>query len=171
MRILIYTTYRTGSTSLANFLIHDLGYNYQRYSYFKSNINSLPSDIVIKLTPNEIDYSKIKSLFDKRIILIREDSISQSESRVYSEHFGKKFSAYKIPQSFLEEHEIEILHMRCKIEAENNMLQNLDDALILTYEELYQSDIGLIKLEKYLDIKFKFTIEYKRYRNMKQNLV
>ena len=66
MRILIYTTHRTGSTSLANFLMFNYLYDYQRYTYFKKMQNDLPTDIIIKLTPNEIDYNIVKNLFDKR---------------------------------------------------------------------------------------------------------
>ena len=171
MRILIYTTHRTGSTSLANFLMFNYLYDYQRYAYFKKMQNDLPTDIIIKLTPNEIDYNIVKNLFDKRIILIREDIKAQAESRVYSEIFGKKFSSYTIENTFFEKYSNEITKMCKLIECENKLLVNCKDALQLTYSELYKSNIGIVKLENYFDTKFKYELEYKRYRNMNQNLL
>jgi len=171
MRILIYTTHRTGSTSLANFLMFNYGYDYQRYLYFKNNFTILPKDIIIKLTPYESLYNDVKYIFDKRIVLIREDLKSQAESRVFSEKFGKKFSSYSIPNNFLNDFKSEIIDMQSTINSENEKLKKIEDCLLLTYEELYQSNSGLSKLEEYLDVKFKFKIEYKRYRNMQQNLV
>lgn len=171
MKILIYTTHRTGSTSLANFLMFNYSYDYQRYQYFKKMQDNLPNDIIIKLTPNEEDYDSIKHLFDKRIILIREDVKSQSESRVYSEVFGKKFSSYTIDNTFFKEYAAEISEMYKLIEYENNLLIKYTDALQLTYDELYKSNIGIFKLEEYFDIKFKYGLEYKRYRNMNKTLI
>jgi hypothetical protein len=171
VKILIYTTHRTGSTSLANFLMYELGYDYQRYWYFTKNKNKLPSDIIIKLTPNEVKYDDVAHLFDKVIVLIREDIDAQSESRVFSEKFGKKFSSYSIPTEFFIEYKSEIESMRSIILCENEILKNLKNCLFLTYEEFYKSDIGLSKLEEYLATKFKFTIDYNPYRNMRKNLV
>lgn len=171
MKILIYTTHRTGSTSLANFLMFNYSYDYQRYEYFKKIKNNLPNDIIVKLTPYEEDYDNIKNLFDKRIILIREDVKSQSESRVYSEVFGKKFSSYTIENNFFKEYAAQIAEMYKCIELENKSLIEHTDALQLTYDELYKSDIGIFKLEEYFKTKFKYKLEYKRYRNMNQNLI
>ncbi len=171
MKILIYTTYRTGSTSLANFLMFNFNCDYQRFNYFKTNKNNLPNDIVIKLTPSEIDYNSVVNLFDKKIILIREDVRQQSESRVYSEIYGKKFSAYSISESFLKEKSDDIERMCEIIKSENDMLRKLENCLILTYEQLYNSNTGISMLEDYFGIKFRFGLENKRYRNMNQNLV
>ena len=171
MKILIYTTHRTGSTSLANFLMFNLGYDYQRYTFFENKMDKLPNDIIIKLTPLEVGYNSVKNLFDKRIVLIREDYKSQSESRVYSEVYGKKFSSYTIPESFLNEYKSDIENMQNLILSENNELYELTDCLVLTYNQLYNSNEGISLMESYLGTKFKFTLENKQYRNMNQNLV
>jgi hypothetical protein len=147
------------------------GYDYQRYLYFKNNFTVLSKDIIIKLTPYESLYDDVKYIFDKRIVLIREDLKSQAESRVFSEKFGKKFSSYSIPNNFLNEFKSEIIDMYSIIELENEKLKQIEDCLILTYEELYQSDIGVFKLENYFNTKFKYGLEYKRYRNMNQSLI
>lgn len=171
MRILIYTTHRTGSTSLANFLMFNFNYDYQRFNYFKDNFNKLPNDIIIKLTPLEMNYNSVCNMFDKKIILIREDIKAQSESRVYSDIFGKTFSSYTIENNFFKEYAYEISEMYKLIESENRMLSNYKDALQLTYDELYKSNVGISKLEQYFDTKFKYELKYKRYRNMNQSLI
>ena len=148
----------------------NFGFDYQRYSYFKTNVNNLPSDIIIKLTPSEIEYDYVKSTFDKRIVLIRENIQAQSESRVFSEIYGKKFSKYTIPDSFLLEYKDRINEMNSIILKENTELKLLKDCLHITYEELYQGG-GINLLESYFDTKFKYILENKRYRNMNQNLV
>jgi hypothetical protein len=171
MKILIYTTHRTGSTSLANFLMFNYSYDYQRYNYFNNVRNDMPDDIIIKLTPNEESYNEIAKYFDKRIILIREDIKSQAESRVFSNVFGKRFASYNITNSFLNEYANEILEMESIIKLENDMLSSYSNCLCVTYDELYKSNIGIIKLEQYFNAKFKYRLEYKRYRNMNQCLI
>jgi hypothetical protein len=145
--------------------------DYQRHNYFNSVRNNIPNDIIIKLTPNEEIYNEISNYFDKRIVLIREDVKSQSESRVFSDVFGKKFSSYNISDSFLSEYANQILKMQSIIKLENNELSSYSNCLHITYEELYKSDIGIVKLEKYFDTKFKYGLEYKRYRNMNKSLL
>jgi hypothetical protein len=171
MKILIYTTHRTGSTSLANFLMFNYSYDYQRHNYFKSVRNNMPNDIIIKLTLNEEGYNEISNYFDKRIILIREDIQSQAESRIYAEKENKFFSAYNIPESFLIDNNELIECQKQVIIKENELLKKYDDCLHITYEELYKSNSGILKLEEYFDTKFKYELEYKRYRNMNQNLL
>jgi hypothetical protein len=171
MKILIYTTHRTGSTSLANFLMFNYSYDYQRHNFFKNIRNNIPDNIIIKLTPDEENYNEISNYFDKKIVLIREDIKSQAESRVFSNIFGKKFSSYNIGESFLKQYSNEILEMESIIKLENNKLLSYNDCIHITYDELYKSNIGIFKLESYLNTKFKYVLEYKRYRNMNQNLI
>ena len=79
MKILIYTTHRTGSTSLANYLMIHYDCNYYRESYFKNTtlVDTLNKNknIVIKFTPLEIEYQTVRHLFDKCIILLGESLI------------------------------------------------------------------------------------------------
>jgi hypothetical protein len=171
MKILIYTTHRTGSTSLANFLMFNYSYDYQRHNYFNNNCNNLPNDIIIKLTPKEEHYDNIKHLFDKRIVLIREDIREQAESVVYSQLEKKVFQSYTMTKSFLIDNS-ELIESQIQIiMKQNELLRKCDDCFIITYEELYTSNIGIIKLENYLNIKFKYTLQYKRYRDMNQNII
>lgn len=176
MKILIYTSHRTGSTSLANFLMieYECDY-YRRFHYntdpeFVSAVNSNKSGIY-KVCPDEDSYEKIKDLFDKRIVLTRENTRDQAESRVYSEIEGKKFSAYSISDSFLDLHKIRIDDMERKIINENTEFKKIEECLHITYEELFYTKNGLKKIEDYLGFKSKFAIESKRYRDMKKQLI
>ena len=171
MKILIYTTHRTGSTSLANFLV----YHYPDSDYIRNiDINEIKNidNRIIKFTPNEMPYESIYKLFDKRIILIRENKKEQAESRLYADLVEKKFSDYTIPKEFLQKYSKEIEDLQIKIEEENLYLKSCKDCLQITYEELFFSYEGVRKLEEYLGIEFKFMLDNrKRYRNGTKTLI
>jgi hypothetical protein len=61
--------------------------------------------------------------------------------------------------------------MQSIIKSENDVLSSYSNCVHITYDELYKSNIGIFKLEKYFDTKFKYGLEYKRYRNMNQRLI
>ena len=176
MKILIYTSHRTGSTSLANFLMIEYKCDYYRRFHYKTDsefssvVNSNKSGIY-KVCPDEDSYERIKDMFDKRIVLIRENTRDQAESRLYSEMKEKKFSAYSISDDFLNSNRKEIREMENKIISENVEFKKLTECLHLTYEELFYSKDGLKKIENYLGFESKFEIGSKRYRNMKKQLI
>ena len=168
MKILIYTTHRTGSTSLAQFLMTHYECDYHRGSL----LIPPPKNIIIKLTPSEFQYNIIKDYFDKRIILIRENTMEQAESRVYADLVEKKFVPYTIDKKFLIDNKQKIIEMQNIIINENNYLKTCEESLLLTYDEIYNSSIGLIKLEEYLNSKFSFKINnYKKYRDNSKTII
>ena len=175
MKILIYTTHRTGSTSLAQLLMSHYNCDYQREGFYKNKnffkiINST-ENIVIKLTPIEAEYDSVKDIFDKRIILIREDIQSQAESRIFAEKTSRFFSSYKIPESFLVENESLIEWQKEVIIKENEVLKSLTNCLHITYEDLYYND-GLKKIEEYLNTTMILKLDNsKKYRNGKKNII
>jgi hypothetical protein len=62
--------------------------------------------------------------------------------------------------------------MVVSIESQNEYFKKCEDCLYLTYEELYYSNTGLEKLEKYLNTKFKFILDNsKKYRNMNKTII
>ena len=168
MRILIYTTHRTGSTSLAEFLMIHYQCDYQR----RGLVNPAPKSVIIKLTPTEFKYEDAKDYFHKRIVLIRENIREQAESRVYADLVEKKFEPYTIDNQFLNENEENILKMMETIKEENELLKTLNDCLHITYDEIYNSPEGIKKLEDYLGTKFNFVLNNsKKYRNSKKTLI
>jgi hypothetical protein len=175
MKILIYTTHRTGSTSLAQLLMTHYNCDYQREGFFKNKdffgiLNNIDT-IIIKLTPSEADYNYIKNAFDKRIVLVRDDIEKQAESRLYAEYVKKYFTPYTIDDSFLKEHEYELNHMKQIIKKENEILKKCDDCLYVTYEELYYGT-GLKLIKEYLNISTILKLDNsKKYRNGKRNIM
>lgn len=176
MKILIYTTHRTGSTSLAELLMTHFNCEYQRDEFFKNEHFikkiKLIDNIIIKLTPKEADYNSIREIFDKCIVLTRNNIIEQAESRVYAEHIKKYFVPYKIEKDFFEIYKTELDRMISIIELENKILNKCTNCLHITYEELYYRD-GLEKIQNYLNTSMILKLDNsKKYRDgKKQNLI
>ncbi len=176
MKILIYTTHRTGSTSLAQLLMNHYNCDYQREGFFKNKnfakiINKI-DNIIIKLTPSEVDYNLVRNIFDKCIVLSRENTKEQSESRLYAEYVKKYFEPYTIDEAFIEKHSNELINMEQIIKNENAILHSCKNCLHTTYEKLYYSEDGIKELENYLNTKFIFTLDNsKKYRNSKKRLI
>ena len=175
MKILIYTTHRTGSTSLAELLMTHFNCDYQREGFFKNkeffNIINKIDNIIIKLTPSEADYNTIRNVFDKCIVLVRDNIKEQAESRVYAEHIKKFFVPYTIDDKFFDEYKNELERMVYIIKSENELLRKCDDCLFVTYEELYYGD-GIKKIENYLNTHITLKLDNsKKYRNGKRTLL
>ena len=140
MKLLIYTTHRTGSTSLAQLLMTHFNCDYQREGFFKNkeffNIINKIDNIIIKLTPSEAEYNTIRNVFDKCIVLVRDNIKEQAESRVYAEHIKKFFVPYTIDDTFFDEYKNELERMVHIIKSENELLRKCNDCLFVTYEEL-----------------------------------
>ena len=168
MKILIYTTHRTGSTSLAELLMSHYDCNYHRGSL----LFPVPENVIIKITPAEFRYEVIQGYFDKVIVLIRDNVREQAESRVYADLVEKKFVPYTIENQFLIDNKLKIDEMEQLIIRENNYLKECDDCLHLTYDELYNSTEGMVKMEDYLGTKFSFRVDNgKKYRDNRKSLI
>jgi hypothetical protein len=177
MKILIYTSHRTGSTALANFLSLHYNCDYTRRLYYNS-ADLFEMDIknkingIFKVCPEEDTYENVKNLFDKKIVLVRGNTTEQAESRLYGDITRKHFRPYTIPDNFFDEYKDRMDKMIDTITKENSIFNSLVDCLYLTYEELYYSPVGIEKLENYLDTKFKFKLDSsKRYRNAKKTFI
>lgn len=168
LKILIYTTHRTGSTALAELLMVHFQCDYHRGSLLQPP----PTDIIIKLTPDEAKYEEIRGYFDKCIVLIRQNIKDQAESRVYADLVQKNFGPYSIDQQFLVENGEKIEQMSTKIKTENDHMVGLTDCLHVTYEDLFYSENGLKNIESYLKTRFNFKVDGSRkYRGVKKSLI
>jgi hypothetical protein len=175
MKILIYTTHRTGSTSLAQLLMTHYNCDYQREGFYKNKnfiktLNRI-ENIIIKLTPSEVNYDLVRSNFDKCIVLIRDNIKEQAESRLYAEHIKKHFTPYEIDDSFLKDNMYKLNRMEQIIKTENEILSKCENCLHITYEDLYYND-GLKKIEEYLNTSIILKLDNsKKYRNGKKNIM
>ena len=128
-------------------------------------------NIIIKLTPSEVNYDLVRSNFDKCIVLIRDNIKEQAESRLYAEHIKKHFTPYTIDDSFLKDNVYELNRMEQIIKTENEILSKCENCLHITYEDLYYND-GLKRIEEYLNTSIILKLDNsKKYRNGKKNIM
>jgi len=188
MKILIYTGYRTGSNSFGERLSIELNLPYHHEPFNK--IITIPSmvidkilleekislgknisieeteDCIIKVSPSDgFNYEELKKLFDKIIVLYRENTKEQAESMLWANakqlwhhvRVNDKFISahYIIPTDWLNINAEEIELWDVKLQKENEILKSLTDCLHITYEELYYSDEGIKKIEDYIGFKSK----------------
>jgi hypothetical protein len=193
MKILSYTGYRTGSRSLGDWLSTELSLPYY-HEPFNKNI-TIPSmivykdrlfknftieksgDSIIKISPEDgFDYEDLKKLFDKKIILYRENTKEQAESILWANekqlwhntlhsvsdnniqsNAGFVSAHYTIPMDWLNKNKKEIQSTEKSLQKQNEILKSLTDCLHITYEELYYSNTGIKKIEDYIGFKSKST--------------
>jgi hypothetical protein len=149
--------------------------DYQREGFYKNKnfiktLNRI-ENIIIKLTPSEVNYDLVRSNFDKCIVLIRDNIKEQAESRLYAEHIKKHFTPYTIDDSFLKDNVYELNRMEQIIKTENEILSKCENCLHITYEDLYYND-GLKRIEEYLNTSIILKLDNsKKYRNGKKNIM
>lgn len=175
MKILNYTGYRTGSNSFGEWLSIelDLPYYHEPFKtnfYIKNFSIEAMGDCIIKIPPADgFDYKNLKKLFDKKIILYRENTREQAESIMWANekklwhnrlapktnNSGFISAHYTISQEWLDTNAGAIECYIDNLERENEELKLLTDCLHITYEELYYSDMGIKKVEDYIGFKCK----------------
>lgn len=176
MKILSYTGYRTGSRSLGEWLSSELGITYYHEPFNLNNPTSLKryadfnldniDEGIIKISPrDDLKFSEVSSKFDKRIVLYRENTKEQAESILWANEKqlwhntivdSKLINAhYTIPAEWLDANTNEIECIKDSLEKEKELFKTLEDCILLTYEELYFSDLGIQKIEDYIGFKAK----------------
>jgi hypothetical protein len=168
MKILLHTDYRTGSKSLGEWLSFELGLTYYhellnpkfKNMYLDVKLTDLDNCVVKISSGDEWNYEKQKTFFDKRIVLIREDTKSQAESLLWGDVHNKwhntiinnkwDISYYKIDDKFLIDNKDKIDLIENSIKITNDYFKSLNECLLITYEELYYSSIGKEKISNYL---------------------
>jgi hypothetical protein len=175
MKILNHTGHRTGSKSFGEWLSFELNLPYYHEPFdVKSDIKNFSIEEtrngIIKISPTDgFSYENLKELFDKRIILYRENTKEQAESALwayekqlwhhdwYKATENSKFTNahYIIPQEWLDKNAESIKILETRLEKENEELKLLKDCLHITYEELYYSNEGIKKTEDYIGFKSK----------------
>jgi hypothetical protein len=171
MKILSYTGYRTGSRSFGEWLSFELNLPYHHEPFnpifdIKNFSIENTGDCIIKIPPAyNIGYENLKKLFNKRIVLYRENTKEQAESIMWASerelwhhtYLDDKFISahYSIPAEWLNKNVEEIETLTISLTEENKLLKSLTDCLHITYEELYYSDNGIKKIEDYIGFKSK----------------
>lgn len=171
MKILLYTGYRTGSNSFGEWLSIQLNIPYYHEPFnsyikpFNENFSIETSgDCIIKISPADgFDYKNLKKLFDKKIVLYRENTKEQAESTIWANekqmwhhrYSNDKFinAHYTITKEWILTNALEIKNLQDFLEKEKEELKLLKDCVLITYEELYYSEDGIKKIEDYLGFK------------------
>jgi hypothetical protein len=138
MRILLFSTYRTGSHTLMDWICEEL--KLTKISEIQE-IN-LDDNFIVKRTleyPNfnfENEYKK----YDKVIILYRKDTLKQAESNFYATknkvwHDVK----YELLQKEIDDHFHQIKGVKEILDTENEYFINIDinNCLKITYEDIF----------------------------------
>lgn len=155
MKLLLYTSYRTGAKSLGTLLAGGLRVKYYHEPYELNNIKNV---CVMRITANDdIKYGKLIDIFDKYILLYREDTKAQAESYVWAVknniyHFNSEienYGYYHINDDFLIKNKEEIETYIKIFNNEQKYLKSLE-GLKVSYEEIYIEKTGLNKITKYL---------------------
>jgi nicotinamide riboside kinase len=160
MRILIYATARTGSTTLGRYVANSFGYPFlsEPYGDFSKIHNKDDmrytwelSDVVVKTIHNQIDMTpeKLFEKFDKVIILTRENVKEQSLSFHYAYETNQFLKPYVLNDFKIDEDKLnKILN---SFNNDKNELINLN-GFHITYEQIYQNTDKLNELDDYLEI-------------------
>jgi hypothetical protein len=163
MKILILSEGRTGSHSLGDwlskellipFIFEDLKFNYEKNESFIHKIYYNPK---IEL----VDFN----IFDKIIVLYRENTFEQAISSVYSIKTGKYRHSkdkldgyYNITKEFCVENYSYISDLIETLNDNNSRLKGLNSGLKMSYEEIFIDKVGQQKIEDYIGFKAKINI-------------
>ena len=190
MKILIYSTGRSGSGNLCKLLSENLNYkkidepfNKKLWRNNEYQLNNLyENNIVCKCLIDDWDYdgsgiknvNQLFSLFDKVIILTRENTQEQAESLVLALNKKRWNHKYFIDESFLFKNKKNINNFINSIKKQNLKLNGLN-GLKVTYEGIYFKKTDIQKIEKYIEFKINdlsiLNIENKFRTYNKQNVL
>ena len=150
MKILLYTGYRTGSNSFGEWasIQLDLPYYHEPFNknitipsmianklaLYKNFLIEEAGDCIIKVSPSDgFDYEELQNLFDKRIVLYRENTKEQAESIMWANekqlwhhtYLDDKFISahYTIPMEWLSKNAEEIEFNTASLTKENEVLK------------------------------------------------
>jgi len=150
MKILVYSTHRTGSNNLIKWLSKEL--NYQSFL----ELEPIPSDVtdnyIVKRIPPliqeefemEFEFERDHINFNKIIILYRNDTLKQSESNVYAisvgrwRHGNTLNGFYNLDEKFFNKHKRSIEIGKERFDNLNEHFKSINvECLKLVYEDIF----------------------------------
>lgn len=153
MKILLFSTYRTGSYELLDWLSKEL----KLTPVIEIDVAEVNDNIVIKRTLDNVDFNVIDEhkKFDYTILLYRENTMLQAESNYYAlKNQVWHDNKYEISKDEIIENSELINGFNRVFMNEKNMLKNLNiNCLRITYEEIFIEGTGQSKIESYLNFK------------------
>ena len=160
MKILLFSTYRTGSHALMNWICREL--KLTRISEIEEI--SVEDDFIVKRTLESVNFNfedEYKK-YDKVIILYRRDTVKQAESNFYAtkNETWHEFK-YELPQEEIDNHFHRIKGAKGTFDIGNEYFININvtNCLKVTYEDIFYEGIGQKEIEDYLEFKSKSKLQ------------
>ena len=150
MKILLISNGRTGSYSICNWLSKELNIKFITETDLHFNYKT-DDNFIIKRTlfNNNFDLEDI-TYFDKIIILYRKNTLKQSESNTYAilknkwRHYSDYIidGYYEIDEDFLIKNYKTIWGSKYQLDEEKNEMLNLKFGIKVSYEEIFEEEVG-----------------------------
>jgi len=150
MKILLISNGRTGSYSICEWLSKELNLKFITETDLHFNYKT-EDNFIIKRTlfNNNFDLEDI-TYFDKIIILYRKNTLKQSESNTYAilknkwHHYSDNIidGHYEIDEDFLIKNHETIWESKYQLDEEKNEMLNLKFGIKVSYEEIFEEEVG-----------------------------
>lgn len=175
MKILIYSEGRVGSHSLGKWLSKNLGMSFIAESMefdYDNNDNFIRKIYFIPKHSSEVNLQWMTEKgevkfdnFDKVIRLYRKNTFEQSISYLHTllskkfQHSDGKFDAYyELNKEFCDKYYIDIYRTMRYSDMSNNELKNINQGLLISYEEIFVENTGQKLIEEYIGFESKTDI-------------
>ena len=169
MKILLISNGRTGSYTVCEWLSKEL--NIKFITEIDDSLDyKVEDNFILKrtLSNNDFDLEDIKH-FDKIIVLYRKNTLKQSESNLYAILKNKWHHTsddnidgyYEINEDFLIENHETIWNSKYQLDEEKNVMLNLKFGIKVSYEEIFEEEVGEKIILNYLDFNPKIKLNSK----------
>jgi hypothetical protein len=169
MKILLISNGRTGSYSICEWLSKELNIKFiteiDNFLDYKVEDNFI---LKRTLSNNDFDLEDIKH-FDKIIVLYRKNTLKQSESNLYAilknkwHHYSDDITDgyYEIDEDFFIKNHETIWNSKYQLDEEKNVMLNLKFGIKVSYEEIFEEEVGEKIISNYLDFSPKIKLNTK----------
>jgi hypothetical protein len=169
MKILLISNGRTGSYSICEWLSKEL--NIKFITEIDISLDyKVEDNFILKrtLSNSNFDFEDIK-YFDKIIVLYRKNTLKQSESNLYAilknkwHHHSDDITDgyYEIDEDFFIKNHETIWNSKYQLDEEKNEMLNLKFGIKVSYEEIFEEEVGEKIILNYLDFSPKIKLNTK----------
>lgn len=166
MKILLIGNGRTGSYTVCKWLSKELNLNFIVETDVHFNYKTEDNFIIKRtLSNNNFDLEDV-TYFDKIIILYRKNTLNQSESNTHAilknkwHHYSDDITDgyYEIDEDFLIKNHETIWNSKYQLNNEKNEMLNLKFGIKVSYEEIFEEEIGEKIISEYIGFNTKTKI-------------
>lgn len=165
MKILLIASFRCGSYSVLDWLRDEL--NLKVFGEY--DIVDVDDNYVVKRVP-DLELLKNIDKYDYVIRLYRHDTLMSAESNIFAiinnkwrQHNNER---YELNEKFLIDNHDLIINSKIEFDESNKLLKNINAGILISYEEIFEENIGQKLLEEYLNFESKtsLNIPQKKFR-------